>query len=132
MSVGLLIITHNDVGRILINTAFDMLEARPIETTLLEVDLNCDIDKIEDKATVALKKCDLGHGVLILTDIFGSTPSNVASLLLKKHWACAVSGLNLPMLIRILNYPDLSLHDLAEKALSGAKDGIIHWGKPKP
>jgi len=132
MSVGLLIITHNGVGRILTRTAFEMLEDRPIEPTTLEVDLNCDIDKIEDKATEALMKCDQGQGVLILTDIFGSTPSNVASLLLKKYWACAVSGLNLPMLIRILNYPDLNLQELAEKALSGARDGIISWGKATP
>jgi len=129
MSVGLLIITHNGVGQVLTQTALDMLETRPMELTTLEVDLNCDIDKIENRATQALEKCDQGQGVLILTDIFGSTPSNVASLLLKKHQACAVSGLNLPMLIRVLNYPNLDLQQLAEKALTGAKDGIISWGK---
>ncbi len=129
MSVGLLIITHKGIGNVLTQAAFDMLDTRPIEPTILEIDLSCDIDKIESKATQALIQCDQGDGVLILTDIFGSTPSNIATALLKKHRASAVSGLNLPMLIRVLNYSDMDLPQLTAKALSGAKDGIISWGK---
>lgn len=130
MSVGLLIITHNGIGQILVQTAYDMLEAKPMDIITLEVDMNCDIDKTVQLATASIKECNQGNGVLILTDIFGSTPSNIVSLLLPDHRACAVSGLNLPMLIRVLNYPDLTLDQLAEKATSGGKDGIIYWKTP--
>jgi len=129
MSVGIMIITHSGVGNILLQTAFDMLQARPLQPVIIEVDMSCEIDRTVEKAEQAFSRCQQGDGVLILTDIFGSTPSNIASVLLEKHQARAVSGLNLPMLIRVLNYSDLALDQLAEKAHSGGIDGILHWTK---
>jgi PTS system ascorbate-specific IIA component len=67
----------------------------------------------------------MGHGVLILTDLYGSTPGNIAKNLLVDSGFKLVSGMNLPMLIRILNYPELDLEAMAEKAVSGGKDGIL-------
>jgi len=62
--------------------------------------------------------------VLVLTDLYGSTPSNIAQKLIAQRNVHVVSGLNLSMLIRILNYPQLPLLELSEKAVSGGKDGI--------
>ena len=66
-----------------------------------------------------------GSGVLILTDMYGSTPSNIANSLKNMENIEVVAGVNLPMFIRILNYSDLNLADITEKALSGGHDGII-------
>jgi len=63
--------------------------------------------------------------VLILTDLYGSTPSNIANRLIDTHNARAISGANLPMLLRILNYPDMDLEALCDKAADGARDGIV-------
>ncbi len=62
--------------------------------------------------------------MVILTDLYGATPSNIAASLSGQHATRAVSGVNLSMLIRVLNYPELSLDELAEKARSGGIDGI--------
>ena len=61
----------------------------------------------------------------VLTDMYGSTPSNIACRLTGTHTK-VVAGINLPMLIRVLNYPRLTLTELAEKALSGGRDGIMY------
>ena len=66
-----------------------------------------------------------GDGVLVLTDLYGSTPSNIACKLRRHGHVRVVSGVNLPMLIRVLNYPDLDLDSLKEKALSGGRDGVL-------
>lgn len=84
-------------------------------------------------------KCDLtvrifyneleeGDGVLVITDIYGSTPSNIATRLLEQHsreQITIVTGLNLPMLVRVMNYAHLKLHQLAQKAGSCANDSIF-------
>jgi PTS system ascorbate-specific IIA component len=72
-----------------------------------------------------LKKLDQGHGILILTDMFGSTPSNIACAVSDRTDIRVVSGLNLPMLIRVLNYPALNLEELEIKALSGGQEGVV-------
>ena len=70
-------------------------------------------------------KLDHGQGVLILTDIYGSTPSNIACALSTKENVRIISGINLPMLIRVLNYPNLELDELVLKAISGGQEGIM-------
>ena len=68
---------------------------------------------------------DDGDGVLVLTDLYGSTPSNIAASLLGTGAVQVVAGLNLPMLIRVLNYPAEDLPALADKAVSGGNRGIL-------
>ena len=76
-------------------------------------------------AKQAAEKLDSGDGVLVLTDMYGATPSNIACRLRKLHDVRVVAGLNLPMLIRVLNYPGLDLDELMHKALSGGRDGVL-------
>jgi PTS system ascorbate-specific IIA component len=66
-----------------------------------------------------------GKGVLILTDMFGSTPSNVAKDFCNDKSVNVVSGINLSMLLHIFNYPSLPLKKLTEKAIEGGKDGVM-------
>jgi PTS system ascorbate-specific IIA component len=63
--------------------------------------------------------------VLVLTDMYGSTPSNIASRLVRERGWRLIAGVNLPMLIRVLNYSGLGIHELISKALSGGHDGIM-------
>ncbi len=71
-----------------------------------------------------IAELDQGEGVLALTDLYGSTPCNVVSKLIQQHNLRIVTGLNLSMLIRVMNYPDLDLDELAQKAVSGGREGI--------
>ena len=125
MSVGLLLITHSDVGRVLLDATVGMLGTQPIPAALLGVTSDKDPDAMLDRAHQLAREVDSGDGVLVLTDLFGSTPSNVAWALQRNHHAVVVAGINLPMLLRVMNYPKLALAELAEKALSGGHDGVV-------
>ncbi len=125
MSVGILIISHDGIGAAILGTATFMLDNCPLETRLLSASRESDPEKLLNDALEEIQNLDHGDGVLVLTDLYGSTPSNIASRLVQNRKISSVSGLNLSMLIRVLNYPDLDLESLAEKALSGAKDGIL-------
>ena len=69
---------------------------------------------------------DGGDGVLVLTDIYGATPCNIAMRLLEKGRVEGLSGVNLPMLIRALTYRNEPLAAAVEKALSGGVEGVVH------
>jgi PTS system ascorbate-specific IIA component len=64
-------------------------------------------------------------GILILTDMYGATPSNIAQHFITRENTKIIAGLNLPMLIRTLNYAHLNLNEVYEKALCGGKEGIL-------
>ncbi len=125
MSVGVLIISHDGIGPALLGTAVLMLNGCPLQTKLLTTSRDVDPDQLMEDAVEQITTLDTGDGVLILTDLYGSTPSNIAQKLITQKHVHVVSGLNLSMLIRVLNYPQLPLLELSEKAVSGGKDGII-------
>lgn len=125
MSVGILIISHDGIGAALLGTATFMLNGCPLHTRLLTASRDCNPDDLLADAAEEISLLDSGDGVLILTDLYGSTPSNIAKSLSQLGNSRAVSGLNLSMLIRVLNYPEENLHQLVNKAVSGANDGIV-------
>ena len=128
MSVAILTITHGKVGHELLITAKSMLGNQlPLECRTLSVSESCNPEGLLAKAKDICEEIDQGDGVLVLTDIFGSTPSNICNKLKQStnidvH---VIAGLSLPMLTRVMNYPKLDLDELVQKALSGAHDGII-------
>ncbi|MEE9492101.1 MAG: PTS sugar transporter subunit IIA [Gammaproteobacteria bacterium] len=124
MNVGILIITHGNIGAILLQTAIHVLGMCPLSTKTLSAPPDCNSDKVFNDAILATEELDSGDGVLILTDMYGATPSNIACRLVNSQDIRIVSGINLPMLIRALNYPNLSLDKLTEKAVSGGRDGV--------
>ncbi len=127
MAVSILTITHGNVGKELLATAETMLGALPLLCKDLSVPNTCNPEELILEAQALCKEIEKSDGVLILTDIYGSTPSNICSKLKDSTDLDirVITGLNLPMLVRALNYPKLSLNELTEKALSGAHDGII-------
>lgn len=125
MSVGLLIISHNEVGRVMLNTTVSMLGINPLRVALLSVTMEDEPDALRQQARELAREVDRGDGVLVLTDLYGSTPSNIANCGYGEHQVNVVAGLNMPMLLRVLNYPKLGLDELTEKAISGGLDGIL-------
>jgi PTS system ascorbate-specific IIA component len=125
MSVGVLLITHDQIGTVLLDTAVKILGRCPLHAEVLSIPLNGDVDVLRRNALALTHAMDEGQGVLVLTDIFGATPSNIAASLAQDGRVSVVAGLNLPMLVRVLNYPQDPLAGLTEKALAGGNRGIL-------
>lgn len=123
---NILLITHNDIGAALLATAKATLNEFPCEIRAMSIQQNTNTDIASTQIQSILAALDDGNGVLILTDMFGSTPANLANEALTTHANAIklISGLNLPMLIRAINYSHLPLANLAEKAFLGGRDGV--------
>jgi PTS system ascorbate-specific IIA component len=119
-------ITHPGVGNAMLHIATRIVGRTAVPIKCLEVPPDAAIDPILERARSMLKVLDRGAGVLVLTDLYGATPHNLAQRI-----ACGgpgtrvVSGLNLPMLLRLFNYPDDDLSTLTEKAADGGLRGIL-------
>jgi len=129
MAIGLLLVSHNQIGAELINTARQMLSCSPLPTKVISIKTSDCPEAITSELNKELEGLDQGNGILILTDMFGSTPSNIACSVSDRDDIRVISGLNLPMLIRVLNYPNLSLNELEIKALSGGQEGVARCHK---
>ncbi|MGD8559329.1 MAG: PTS fructose transporter subunit IIA [Gammaproteobacteria bacterium] len=125
MTVGLLLITHENYGDVSLQTVKTILGVCPLETRSMGVPFDANPDEIYADAKRYVKMLDHGEGVLILTDLYGSTPSNIAQRLVEDGRAAVVTGLNLSMLVRVLNYPNLSLRQLTDKASRGGGEGVV-------
>lgn len=125
MSTGVLLITHNAIGAELLAAATAVLGRCPLRAQALAIGPDDERDRMIDVAKVMAASLDDGDGLLVLTDLYGSTPANIARSLSEAHCTRILSGVNLPMLLRALNYAALDLNELAEKALSGARDGVM-------
>lgn len=133
MKVGVLIIAHDQLGQVLLDTAAGTLGSLPLAVETLAVSRDVDPDELVNRARDLTRALDKGDGVLVLTDMYGSTPGNIACRLLEQGNVQVIAGVNLPMLFRVFNYPDLDLSALAEKALSGGSAGVLHCGdQPRP
>lgn len=127
--VGLLVITHNNVGGALFDAAISVLGSCPLPFEILPISQNCDPEERFEKAQSYLNQLTQTDGVsddgiLVITDMYGSTPSNIATRLAANN-VTIVTGINLPMLVRVMNYPNLSLDKLANKAVSAGQTGVI-------
>jgi len=125
--IGILIITHETLGNSLIQCASHMLSTQPKKLVALEVGSQDDPDKLLQEAQTALKTIDSGDGVLVLSDIYGSTPSNIATKLVGISNAEGISGLNLPMLIVALSNRDLPIAYCVDKIINSTKESIVHF-----
>ena len=124
MSIGILLVTHPGIGNMLLKNASELLGNCPLRIRCLDIPLDEDREQLVQKALDSARSLDDGSGVLILTDAFGATPSNIACELTREIQANVVSGLNLPMLIRVFNYSSDDLAALTHKAAEGGMRGI--------
>jgi mannose PTS system EIIA component len=126
MSVGILLLTHAGAASPFVPLVQRLLGRLPLRIESFELEFDADPEATLPRASTALRRADEGDGVLILTDLYGASPSNLALRLTQLGTpARRVSGLNLPMLLRVCNYPDQSLDALALTAVSGGKTGVV-------
>jgi len=112
--IGVLIITHGNVGDELIKAA-ELIKGPSNVLMHVSVDQSKGVEFLKKEISSAIKKLDKGQGVLILTDLFGGTPSNLSLSFLKRDKVEVVTGVNLPMLLKVsdIRQDDMTLRDFA-------------------
>ncbi|KRG46945.1 PTS fructose IIA subunit family protein [Stenotrophomonas panacihumi] len=126
MACGILLITHPGIGTSLLQVATTLLRQLPLKTEAFEVPFDADLDVLLPQASAALRRVDGGEGVLVMTDLYGASPSNLAGRLARLGTPVRrVSALSLPMLLRVMNYPEQGLQDLPATAAAGTRNGAI-------
>ena len=122
--IGILLVSHGAFGESLIHCASHVLGKRPLYVRQVGVTVHDDPDEILPVARDLIRFLDQGQGVLVMTDIYGATPSNIATRLLVPGHVEGIAGVNLPMLIRALTYRGEPLEMVVAKALSGGTEGV--------
>lgn len=122
---GVLVVAHNALGESLIECVKHILGSVPENVKVLSVYAEDDLQQKLAEGHALIKQLDRGKGVLILSDIFGATPSNVARQLCRAEHIMGVAGVNLPMLLRVVCYPDRTMPELAQIALEGGRECIV-------
>jgi len=116
MTCGILLVTHPGVGTSLLDVATRLLRHLPLKTEAFEVPFDADMDALLPLASAALRRVDL----------YGASPSNLAAQLARLGTpARRVSALSLPMLLRVMNYPEQGLDQLPATAAAGTRNGAI-------
>lgn len=128
--IGVLLVTHGRLGQHLVDTVAGMLDGLSLDTRVIEVHRQDDPDERAECARAAARRLDHGDGVIVLTDAFGSTPSNIANRLAAEGYRI-VAGVNLPMLVRIYNYPALPLDQMVASAVEAGRHGIMPCLQPE-
>jgi PTS system ascorbate-specific IIA component len=124
--VGILLITHGALGEALLRAAAHTLGRQPMRAEHISVTALDAPESLLVRSREALERVDDGSGVLVLTDMFGATPANVAAKLLQDGKVEGLSGANLPMLVRALAHRDEPLAEVLEKARCGGGEGVVH------
>jgi mannose PTS system EIIA component len=129
MTVGVLLVTHGKLGHFLLDTMRELMgrpeSELPLAADVLEVRTVQSHEVLINQGRKMIERLDSGDGVLILTDAFGSTPSNIANKLSTDERTAVIAGINLPMLVSVFNYPRLALPEMARKAVEGGQRGIL-------
>ena len=129
--IGVLIIAHEDLGDALIRCVTHVLGSRPALFESLTIGSHDEAFKLLPRARKLVAALDDGEGVLILSDIYGATPCNLACKLLVPGRVEVVTGVSLPRVVRAFTYRDKGLPTMVSKAVSGGRDGVLHV-EPSP
>jgi len=124
--IGILLITHGSFGEALVQNACHVLNKRPVQLNQLGVSAQDDPLDLLPLGKKMVQLVDNGKGVLILTDIFGASPSNLAMKLLERGRIEGIAGVNLPMLLRAINNRKKGMETLLLRARDGGRDGVFN------
>jgi PTS system ascorbate-specific IIA component len=127
VSIGILLITHPGIGGSMLANACRILGDCQPRVRSLEVPIGQDSEQLRVRAAELARELDRGDGVLVLTDLYGATPSNIACRLVGLGGVAVVAGLNLAMLLRALNYGEEPLNIVAERAVNGGQRGVFRF-----
>jgi PTS system mannose-specific IIA component len=127
--IGILIITHGTFGDSLLECANHMLGKAPPQIASLAISSKDDPNSVIPKAIALVAQVNSGDGVLVLSDMYGATPCNIVTQILQPEVVEGVAGVNLPMLVRVMNYRHEPLSVLVEKALSGGREGVVAFDR---
>lgn len=123
--IGIMLVAHGGIAESLMSCATHMLGQQPEQCVALPIDSHHDFNKMIPRIKTCIDALNQGHGVIILTDIMGGTPCNTMQQFLVPDQVEIITGMNLPMLIRTLNYRDQTLQFVVKKAISGGIDGVV-------
>lgn len=124
--IGVFLLTHGSLGEALVQCACHVINKRPPQIAQLGLAAQDDPLDVLPMAEHMLNWVDGGEGVVVLTDIYGATPCNVATKLIRPGQVEVIAGVNLPMLLRVLTYRDKDMPTLLQRAISGGCDGVLH------
>lgn len=123
--IGIIIVAHGKYGSAILHAAESIIDAQN-DCVSIAVESAHDVETAVQRLHDAANRLDNGAGVIVLTDMFGGTPTNLALALPKHHKAEVVTGVNLPMLIKVIeNRLDMPLQQLAKAAGDAGKAGIV-------
>ena len=123
--IGIVIVTHCQLGEALIGAAEFIIGSQPESLESVSIDLNENAEKLRNKISQGIKKVKGQEGVLILTDMFGGTPSNLSYSFLEEGRIEVLSGVNLPILIQAASMRNkMKLDELAANLESFGKKSI--------
>jgi len=123
--IGIVIVTHSDLGDALIGAAEFIIGSRPEALESVSIDISENAEKLRKKIAEGIKKVQGKEGVLILTDMFGGTPSNLSYSFLEEGHIEVLSGVNLPILIQAANSRNkMKLDELAANLEAFGKKSI--------
>ena len=126
MACGILLITHPGIGTSILDVATTLLRKLPLTAEAFEVPFDADLAQLLPQASAALRRVDSGEGVLVLTDLYGASPSNLAAQVARLGTPVRrVAALSLPMLLRVMNYPEHTLDEMPATAAAGTRNGAI-------
>ena len=123
--IGILVIAHDTLGDSLVRAVTHVLGARPPQFEAMGISAGDDPSLLLPRAREAITRLDTGDGVLVVSDIYGATPCNLACKLLAPGHVEGIAGVNLPMLVRAFTYRAKGMDTLLKKAVSGGCDGVL-------
>jgi PTS system ascorbate-specific IIA component len=123
--VGILLITHNGLGDALIDCVGHVMGNVPPHLKALSVLASDDPALKEEQGRALIAELNQGQGVLLLSDVFGATPCNIARRLCEPGRVEGVAGVNLPMLLRVACYCNKTLEEQVHRALDGGRECIV-------
>jgi len=126
--LGVVLVTHTEYGAWLLKAA-EMILGPQQQCMSISVDVSQEVEQTVQKLKKAVADCDAGAGVMLLTDMFGGTPTNISLSLLGSRELEVVTGVNLPMLLKVLNSRQTPLARLAQEAKEAGMKGIVVAGE---
>ncbi|MDB4137987.1 PTS sugar transporter subunit IIA [Methylophilaceae bacterium] len=123
--IGILLVTHGEIGKSFIDCASHILGKSINLLECIPVDPKSNLEECQEFINIEIKNLDTGTGVLILTDIYGATPSNILKKFTTQDNVEVITGINLPMLIQAITNRDGKLSQVTSKCMQSAEDSII-------